>query len=122
MSRRFESVRAVEENTTATQHRTTQTSRTMGPKSKKGAANDRQRSAEEEVEDPLQAVVSAAAERNLCCVILSSPQILADPFETRFNPFTLERPRVLLPCHLQQFLDILTSIRASVCSLLRTPR
>ncbi|KAF4300801.1 eIF4-gamma/eIF5/eIF2-epsilon [Botryosphaeria dothidea] len=51
----------------------------MGPKSKKGASNDRQRSAEEEVEDPLQAVV------------------LADPFETRFNPFTLERPRCLLP-------------------------
>ncbi|GME40564.1 eIF4-gamma/eIF5/eIF2-epsilon [Neofusicoccum parvum] len=51
----------------------------MGPKSKKGASNDRQRPAEEEVEDPLQAV------------------ILADPFETRFTPLTLERPRCLLP-------------------------
>ncbi|KKY28328.1 putative translation initiation factor eif-2b epsilon [Diplodia seriata] len=51
----------------------------MGPKAKKGASNDRQRATEEEVEDPLQAV------------------ILADPFETRFHPFTLERPRCLLP-------------------------
>lgn len=24
-------------------------------------------------------------------------QILADPFETRFSPFTLEKPRCLLP-------------------------
>ncbi|KAF2139991.1 uncharacterized protein K452DRAFT_274630 [Aplosporella prunicola CBS 121167] len=51
----------------------------MPPKSKKGASNEKQRAADEEVEDPLQAV------------------ILADPFETRFSPLTLERPRCLLP-------------------------
>ncbi|KAF2807833.1 translation initiation factor-like protein eif-2b epsilon subunit [Mytilinidion resinicola] len=51
----------------------------MGPKGKKGQAADKAKSGEVEREDPLQAV------------------ILADPFETRFNPFTLERPRCLLP-------------------------
>ncbi|KAG9831650.1 nucleotide-diphospho-sugar transferase, partial [Aureobasidium melanogenum] len=49
----------------------------MAPK-KKAAQADRGR-VEEEVEEPLQAV------------------ILADSFETRFSPFTLERPRCLLP-------------------------
>lgn len=52
---------------------TRRTSRTMGPKSKKGASNDRQRSAEEEVEDPLQAVVSFFVRTIHHCVILSSP-------------------------------------------------
>ena len=52
----------------------------MAPK--KSASNNVQaksRAGEEEREEPLQAVV------------------LADSFETRFNPFTLERPRCLLP-------------------------
>ncbi|KAL6710550.1 translation initiation factor eIF-2B epsilon subunit, GEF [Coniothyrium glycines] len=49
----------------------------MPPKGKKG--QDKGKSGEEERDEPLQAV------------------ILADPFETRFNPFTLERPRCLLP-------------------------
>lgn len=46
----------------------------MPPKGKKG--QDKGKSGEEDRDEPLQAV------------------ILADPFETRFNPFTLERPRV----------------------------
>ncbi|KAL5120974.1 translation initiation factor eIF-2B epsilon subunit, GEF [Pleosporales sp. CAS-2024a] len=49
----------------------------MPPKGKKDQAKGR--SGDEERDEPLQAV------------------ILADPFETRFNPFTLERPRCLLP-------------------------
>jgi len=51
----------------------------MAPK--KGASNAHAKSkpGEEEREEPLQAV------------------ILTDSFETRFNPFTLERPRCLLP-------------------------
>lgn len=48
----------------------------MPPKGKKGGGKDK---AEEKREEPLQAV------------------IFADSFETRFNPFTLERPRCLLP-------------------------
>ncbi|KAF2091161.1 translation initiation factor-like protein eif-2b epsilon subunit [Saccharata proteae CBS 121410] len=51
----------------------------MPPKSKKAPSDNRQKATEDEVEDPLQAV------------------ILADPFETRFNPLTLEHPRCLLP-------------------------
>ncbi|KAL5403687.1 hypothetical protein PMIN06_012670 [Paraphaeosphaeria minitans] len=51
----------------------------MPPKGKKGQPADKARAGEEERENPLQAV------------------ILADPFETRFSPFTLERPRCLLP-------------------------
>ncbi|PPJ59459.1 hypothetical protein CBER1_02408 [Cercospora berteroae] len=50
----------------------------MPPKGKKGAAKDN-KGGEEKREEPLQAVV------------------FADSFETRFNPFTLERPRCLLP-------------------------
>ena len=50
----------------------------MAPKGKKGANASKAKS-EEEHEEPLQAVV------------------LADAFETRFHPFTLERPRCLLP-------------------------
>ncbi|KAH7551391.1 GCD1, Nucleosidehypothetical proteindiphosphatehypothetical proteinsugar pyrophosphorylase factor 2B [Bipolaris maydis] len=49
----------------------------MPPKGKK--AQDKGKSGEEERDEPLQAV------------------ILADPFETRFSPFTLEHPRCLLP-------------------------
>jgi len=50
----------------------------MAPK--KGAgAQSKSKAGEEEREEPLQAVV------------------LADSYETRFNPFTLERPRCLLP-------------------------
>ncbi|KAH8725509.1 nucleotide-diphospho-sugar transferase [Phaeosphaeriaceae sp. PMI808] len=49
----------------------------MPPKGKK--SQEKRKPGEDERENPLQAV------------------ILADPFETRFNPFTLERPRCLLP-------------------------
>ena len=48
----------------------------MAPKSKKGANAQKSKSGEEEREEPLQAVV------------------FADSFETKFAPFTLERPRV----------------------------
>ena len=48
----------------------------MAPKSKKSANAQKSKSSEEEREEPLQAVV------------------FADSFETRFAPFTLERPRV----------------------------
>nr|POF14924.1 translation initiation factor eif-2b subunit epsilon [Quercus suber] len=51
----------------------------MPPKTKRGAAAQKSKAGEEEREEPLQAV------------------ILADSFETRFNPFTIERPRCLLP-------------------------
>ncbi|CAI6335206.1 unnamed protein product [Periconia digitata] len=50
----------------------------MPPKGKKGQSNDK-KGGEDDRDQPLQAV------------------ILADPFETRFSPFTLERPRCLLP-------------------------
>lgn len=49
----------------------------MPPKGKRGG--EKGRSGEDERDEPLQAV------------------ILADPFETRFSPFTLEHPRCLLP-------------------------
>lgn len=48
----------------------------MAPKPKKGAGAQKGKGAEEEREEPLQAVV------------------FADSFETKFLPFTLERPRV----------------------------
>ena len=48
----------------------------MAPKSKKGANAQKSKGGEEEREEPLQAVV------------------FADSFETKFAPFTLERPRV----------------------------
>lgn len=51
----------------------------MPPKGKKGANAAKGKQGEEEPEEPLQAV------------------ILADSYETRFNPFTLEKPRCLLP-------------------------
>jgi translation initiation factor eIF-2B subunit epsilon len=51
----------------------------MPPKGKKGGAGKDNKGGEENREEPLQAVV------------------FADSFETRFNPFTLERPRCLLP-------------------------
>ncbi|KAI5363978.1 Putative W2 domain, hexapeptide transferase, nucleotide-diphospho-sugar transferase [Septoria linicola] len=50
----------------------------MPPKGKRSAGKD-SKGGEEKREEPLQAVV------------------FADSFETRFNPFTLERPRCLLP-------------------------
>jgi len=50
---------------------------TMPPKSKKNVG-DKSKDVQE-TEDPLQAIV------------------LADSFETRFSPFTLEKPRCLLP-------------------------
>ena len=58
---------------------TRETSHNMPPKSKKGATAQKSKPAEEEREEPFQAVV------------------FADSFETRFAPFTLERPRCLLP-------------------------
>lgn len=51
----------------------------MPPKSKKGANAQKSKGAEEEREEPFQAVV------------------FADSFEARFAPFTLEKPRCLLP-------------------------
>jgi len=51
----------------------------MPPKSKKGANAQKGKSGEDEREEPFQAVV------------------FADSFETKFAPFTLERPRCLLP-------------------------
>lgn len=48
----------------------------MAPKSKKGATAQKSKGAEEEREEPFQAV------------------IFADSFETKFAPFSLERPRV----------------------------
>jgi hypothetical protein len=74
----------------------TATSPAMPPKGKKaGASANKQK--EEDREEPLQAVVSI-----LCCRhltphrTLTSPilQILADSFETRFRPLTLDKPRV----------------------------
>ena len=53
--------------------------RKMAPKARKGANTQKSKAAEEEREEPFQAVV------------------FADSFETRFAPFTLERPRCLLP-------------------------
>ncbi|KAI9696628.1 MAG: hypothetical protein M1820_008077 [Bogoriella megaspora] len=51
----------------------------MPPKGRRSAGSEKSKQSEEEREDPLQAV------------------ILADSFETKFTPFTLERPRCLLP-------------------------
>lgn len=51
----------------------------MPPKLKKGGNTQKSKGAEEEREEPFQAVV------------------FADSYETRFAPFTLERPRCLLP-------------------------
>ncbi|KAI9658576.1 MAG: hypothetical protein M1821_002136 [Bathelium mastoideum] len=51
----------------------------MPPKNKKPAGPEKGKQGEEEREEPLQAV------------------ILADSFETKFAPFTLEKPRCLLP-------------------------
>lgn len=48
----------------------------MAPKSKKSSNVQKSKGGEEEREEPLQAVV------------------FADSFETRFSPFSLERPRV----------------------------
>jgi hypothetical protein len=64
----------------------------MPPKGKKG--QDKGKSGEEERDEPLQAVVSSAS---ASAAIELTFQILADPFETRFSPFTLERPRVCTP-------------------------
>jgi translation initiation factor eIF-2B subunit epsilon len=64
------------------------------PKGKKGAAAGKK--AEEEREETLQAVVWASSLHRMCQSgeILNLTQVLADSFETRFNPFTLETPRV----------------------------
>ncbi|CAI7607236.1 unnamed protein product [Penicillium pancosmium] len=55
----------------------------MGPKQKGGGSKSRG-NATEEVEETLQAVFLVE-------------QVLADTFETRFEPFTLDKPRCLLP-------------------------
>ncbi|KAF2108685.1 translation initiation factor eIF-2B subunit epsilon [Lophiotrema nucula] len=51
----------------------------MPPKGKKAQGSEKSKAQDDERDEPLQAV------------------ILADPFETRFSPFTLEHPRCLLP-------------------------
>jgi translation initiation factor eIF-2B subunit epsilon len=64
------------------------------PKGKKGAAAGKK--VEDEREETLQAVVRISI-RNLVLQpqeMLNLAQVLADSFETRFNPFTLETPRV----------------------------
>lgn len=51
----------------------------MPPKGKKGGSAKENKGGEEKREEPLQAVV------------------FADSYETRFNPFTIQQPRCLLP-------------------------
>jgi len=69
----------------------------MAPK-KKAAQADKGR-VEEEVEEPLQAVVCSLSYTVQAYADTHKAQILADSFETRFSPFTLERPRVRTrPC------------------------
>ncbi len=63
-----------------------------GPKGKKGAAGGKH--AEDEREETLQAVVRTASLNMIYQEMLIFAQVLADSFETRFNPFTLETPRV----------------------------
>jgi hypothetical protein len=74
----------------------------MAPKDKKSKGAAGGKSGDEERDEPLQAVVCLPSPLALRIYALQSRisnrtvvlQILADPFETRFSPFTLERPRV----------------------------
>lgn len=70
----------------------------MPPKNPK-AAKSKQKVLEDQIEEVLQAVVSAlclaASDRYIHFNrLIDSIQVLADSFETRFSPFTLQRPRV----------------------------
>jgi len=66
----------------------------MPPKGKKGAAADKAKDLQE-TEDPLQAVVRLHTTfHHITPVQADFPKVLADSFETRFQPFTLQRPRV----------------------------
>lgn len=58
----------------------------------------KQKAQEDKREDSLQAVVRTCT---LYCAKAFEPteQVLADSFETRFKPFTLERPRVSAPVY-----------------------
>ncbi|KAL9609155.1 MAG: hypothetical protein Q9167_006050 [Letrouitia subvulpina] len=67
----------------------------MPPKASKSKSHSKAQ--EEKREESLQAVVSRTT---ICLVNIASyqhAQVLADSYETRFTPFTLERPRCLLP-------------------------
>ena len=66
----------------------------MAPKNAK-AVKTKQKPQDEQREDSLQAVVSGTTGLWLIAHI-DTTQVLADSFETRFKPFTLERPRVRL--------------------------
>ncbi|KAL9035746.1 MAG: hypothetical protein Q9214_006445 [Letrouitia sp. 1 TL-2023] len=69
----------------------------MPPKASKSKSNAKAQ--EEKREESLQAVVSRTAQYSVDhqTVSYQDAQILADSYETRFTPFTLERPRCLLP-------------------------
>ena len=73
----------------------------MAPKSKKGANAQKSKGAEEEREEPLQAV------------------IFADSFETKFAPFTLQHPRVSTPNLILQ--ECVLTIRQCLLPLANTP-
>lgn len=64
----------------------------MPPKSGKGSAA-KSKSKEEQREDTLQAVVSPPQEY-FAFHPSNRVEVLADSYERRFTPFTLERPRV----------------------------
>jgi len=63
--------------------------RPSAPAGKKGGDDERA--------DSLQAVVRVSRGHAASAADCLGHQILADSYETRFNPFTLERPRVWLP-------------------------
>lgn len=70
----------------------------MAPKNPK-ATKSKQKVLEDQLEEALQAVVSALclATSDRCIHfnrLIDPMQVLADSFETRFSPFTLQRPRV----------------------------
>jgi hypothetical protein len=73
----------------------------MGPKPKKGASGAKSKTGEEEGEQKLQALV------------------LADSFEKRFAPFTVEKPRVPLYSHAN--CDDMADTTDSACCLSRIP-
>ncbi|EME42374.1 hypothetical protein DOTSEDRAFT_73260 [Dothistroma septosporum NZE10] len=68
----------------------------MPPKGKKGGGKDHSKRGEEERQDPLQAV------------------LFCDAYETRFNPFTIEQPRCLLPLASTPLIEYTLEFLASV--------
>jgi len=66
----------------------------MAPKSQKRNSSNKQKPQDEEREDSLQAVVGFVLARLEKTTHTTVAQILADSYETKFRPFTLERPRV----------------------------